>query len=94
MLAELTALWGFAFVQPVLDVFGRSPEQFVFRRADATTVVVFALGLTVVPIAALWLIEQLGAVAHRVVGQVLAGAPSPGRVLRMAGQSQGCDRPA
>ena len=71
MLAELTALWGFAFVQPVLDVFGRSPEQFVFRRADATTVVVFALGLTVVPIAALWLIEQLGAVAHRVVGQVL-----------------------
>ena len=49
MLAELTALWGFAFLQPVLDVFGRSPEQLVFRRADATTVVVFALGLTVVP---------------------------------------------
>ena len=71
MLAELTALWGFAFVQPVLDVFGRSPEQFVFRRADATTVVVFALALTIVPIAALWVIEQLGAVAHRVVGQVL-----------------------
>lgn len=71
MLAELTALWGFAFVQPVLDVFGRSPEQFVFRHADATTVVVFALALTIVPIAALWVIEQLGAVAHRVVGQVL-----------------------
>jgi sulfatase-like protein len=71
MLAELTALWGFAFVQPVLDVFGRSPEQLVFRRADATTVVVFAVALTVVPIAVLWLIEQLGGLAHRVVGQVL-----------------------
>ncbi len=39
MLVELTALWGFAFVQPALDVFGRSPEQFVFRQADATVVV-------------------------------------------------------
>jgi hypothetical protein len=71
MLFELTALWGFAFVQPTLDVFGRSPEQFVFRQADAAAVVLFALGLTVVPIAALWSVEQLGAVAHRVVGQGL-----------------------
>ena len=45
MLAELTALWGFAFVQPVLDVFGRSPEQFVFRRADGAAVIVFAVGV-------------------------------------------------
>jgi hypothetical protein len=71
MLVELTALWGFAVVQPVLDVFGRSPEQFVFRQADATVIVAFALGITVVPIAVLWVVEQLGGAVHRIVGQVL-----------------------
>jgi hypothetical protein len=71
MLVELTALWGLAVVQPLLDVFGRSPEQFVFRQADGTVVVAFALVLTLVPIAALWVVEQLGAIVHRAVGQVL-----------------------
>jgi hypothetical protein len=71
MLLELTALWGFAFVQPVLDVFGRSPEQFVFRQADATVVVRFGLVLTVVPIAVLWAVEQVGGLVHRIVGQAL-----------------------
>jgi hypothetical protein len=33
-LAELFALTGLAITQPVLDVTGRSPDMFLFRRAD------------------------------------------------------------
>lgn len=48
---ELAALVGFAVVQPVLDVFGRSPETFVSLGADRADVVRFGLVVTLVPIA-------------------------------------------
>jgi hypothetical protein len=36
---ELLAAWGFAIAQPLLDVFGRAPEQFAFRAAQPATIV-------------------------------------------------------
>jgi hypothetical protein len=46
---EILALTAFAFAQPLLDVFGRSPETFVFRGADSQDIVVFALVVCLVP---------------------------------------------
>ena len=38
-LVELFVLCGFAIAQPLLDVTGRSPEFFLFRRADRLDIV-------------------------------------------------------
>ena len=46
---EILALTAFAFAQPVLDVFGRSPETFVFRGAAPRDIVLFALIVCLVP---------------------------------------------
>jgi hypothetical protein len=61
---ELAGLCAFAFSRPVLDSFGRSPETFVARGADAATVVAFGLLVTLVPVA---MVTAVGAAA-RVVG--------------------------
>ncbi len=44
--AELLALWGLTVALPVLDSFAASPEQLIYRRADASDIVLFALGVT------------------------------------------------
>jgi hypothetical protein len=62
--AEILALWGFAIAQPLLDLFGRNPTQFVFHNADTADIVVFAFVVAFVPPAILWAIE---AVAGRIV---------------------------
>ena len=46
---EIVALTGFVVAQPVLDVFGRSPETFVFRGADRSDIVLFAAIVVAVP---------------------------------------------
>lgn len=46
---EIVALTGFVVAQPVLDVFGRSPETFVFRGADRGDIVLFAAIVVAVP---------------------------------------------
>lgn len=48
--AELAALCGFVFVQPVLELFGRSPDVFLFRGATSGTVVAFGLVVAVAPV--------------------------------------------
>ncbi len=58
-LAELLAATGFAIAQPLLSVFGRSPDTFIFRDASRLDVVLFALTVTVVPAAAIWAVELL-----------------------------------
>lgn len=58
-LLELAALTGLALVQPMLDVLGRSPETFVFRRVDGLDLVVFAFVASVGPAVALWLLGLL-----------------------------------
>lgn len=58
-LLELAALTGLALVQPMLDVLGRSPETFVFRRVDGADLVVFAFVVAVGPAVVLWLVGLL-----------------------------------
>lgn len=58
-LLELAALTGLALVQPMLDVLGRSPETFVFRRVDGVDLVVFAFVVALAPALALWVVGLL-----------------------------------
>jgi hypothetical protein len=46
---EILALTAFAFAQPLLDVFGRSPETFAFHGAGTSDIVLFALIVSLVP---------------------------------------------
>ena len=59
---ELAGLCAFVFSRPVLDSFGRSPETFAARGADARTIVEFGLVVTVVPLAIAAAVGALGRV--------------------------------
>ncbi len=76
--AELLALTGLAITQPVLDVLGDSPETFVFRGVEGTQLVLFALGVALLPALVLWLLAQpsrlLGTAGREVVQVVLVAS--------------------
>lgn len=57
---EVAGLAAFAFSRSVLDTFGRSPDTFVARGADAATIVLFGLVVALGPAAALALVGLLG----------------------------------
>ena len=73
-LAALIGICGFAITQPVLNVFGDTPEQFVFRGASAAEIMLFPFVVAIVPAVVLWLpsvvaeriSERAGRVAHLV----------------------------
>ncbi|QYG93205.1 sulfatase-like hydrolase/transferase [Iamia sp. SCSIO 61187] len=73
---EIFALSGFAVAQPVLDLFGRTPSQFVFRNAEAADIVRFALLVAGAVPLALWLVEAtvglVSGIARRVVHLAIA----------------------
>lgn len=81
---ELSALVGFAVVQPILGPFGESPETFVSTNATGRDIVVFALLVALAPLAALVALgglarlggERVRAVVHLVLVALLAGAAS------------------
>jgi hypothetical protein len=54
---ELLAACGFAIAQPVLSVYGRSPDTFIFHDAQSRQIVWFALVVAFVPPLVLWLTE-------------------------------------
>ena len=54
---ELFAAFGFAIAQPILSVFGKSPDTFIYRRADRVDIVVFALVVALAIPTFLWLVE-------------------------------------
>ena len=56
-LLELVALTGLAVTQPLLSVFGRSPDYFIFRVAETRDIVLFAVLIALVPALGLWLVE-------------------------------------
>ncbi len=58
---ELFALSGFAIAYPLLDLYGRAPEQFVFRGAGTRQIVGFAVVVTFVVPLALWAVETVPA---------------------------------
>lgn len=63
--AELFALNGFAIAQPLLDIFGRAPDQFLFRGAGRGEILGFCLVIVVVPPLLLWGLEVLVGLASR-----------------------------
>jgi hypothetical protein len=72
--AELLALCAFAITQPLLDLFGKGVEQFALRGASPMQIVVFALGVALLPALGLWMLE----VAVSVFG------PQPRRAVHLA----------
>lgn len=55
----------------MLDVFGKAPEEFVFRRATSFDIVAFALVVTLLPPIVLYAIEALVRVVRRRAADVL-----------------------
>ncbi|HEV2896166.1 MAG TPA: sulfatase-like hydrolase/transferase, partial [Actinomycetota bacterium] len=60
---ELFALVGFVVAQPTLDVLGKAPDFFLFRRAGRAEILILVLAVTVLPALGLWLAEQLAGLA-------------------------------
>ncbi len=54
--AQLLALTGLALAQPLLDVFGRNPAEFLFRQVSTVDMVQFGVLVVFVPPAVLWLV--------------------------------------
>ena len=60
---ELFALVGFVVAQPTLDVLGKAPDFFLFRRAGRAEILILVLAVTVLPALGLWLAEQVAGLA-------------------------------
>jgi len=65
--AQLFAVSGFAFAQPLFDILGKNAEFFAVRGSTPGDIVLFALVVTFVPALVLWLVEL-------VVGAFSSGA--------------------
>lgn len=75
---EILAVSGFAFAQPVLDVFGRDPATFIAAGAGRAGIVAFALTVILLPAGASWAVAALTrpagpAVRHAAQVGVLGG---------------------
>ena len=60
---ELFALVGFVVAQPTLDVLGKAPDFFLFRRAGRAEILLLVLAVTVLPALGLWLAELAAGLA-------------------------------
>jgi hypothetical protein len=58
-LTELFVLTGFVITQPVLEVTGKSPDFFLFLRADRLDIVALVLGVMLLPALGIWAGEIL-----------------------------------
>lgn len=56
-LLEVAALVAFALTQPILNVFGRAPDVFVFEGANRRDVLPFAFLFSMVPVLVIWGID-------------------------------------
>jgi hypothetical protein len=64
---ELSALCGMAVAQPLLDVFGRSPDFLIFHRAGTADVLLLVAAITLIPALVLWGIgASIGLAGRRV----------------------------
>ena len=62
-LVELFVLSGFAIAQPLLDVTGKSPDFFVFRRADRLDILLLVAAVALLPALLGWAVEVLAGLA-------------------------------
>jgi hypothetical protein len=83
-LAELFALTGLAIAQPVLDVTGRSPDMFLFRRADRVDILMLVAGITVLPALAIWTLEVLAGLVSVTARRLLHLAAVTGLLALLA----------
>ena len=58
-LLELFVLTGFVVAQPLLDVTGKAPDFFIFRRADRLDILLLTGIVTVLPALYLWVFELI-----------------------------------
>ncbi|MFG1760316.1 sulfatase-like hydrolase/transferase [Micromonospora echinofusca] len=65
-LAEMAGLVGLVVTQPLLDVLGRSPDFFLFHRAERREILLLVALVALVPTAALALLGALSRLAGRV----------------------------
>ena len=77
--AELLALAGLAVTQPLLDVFGKAPDVFLFREADRSDIIAFAFVVALVPAVGATAVEMVRG-TWRTVRFCLTGAGRPGFV--------------
>ena len=94
-LVELFVLSGFAIAQPLLDVTGKSPDFFLFRRADRLDIVLLVLGVTLLPALVIWAFEVAVGLVSETVRRLLHLAAIAG-LFSPAGHPGGqeADRPA
>ncbi|MCG5439631.1 sulfatase, partial [Micromonospora sp. PSH25] len=64
-LLEIVALVGLVVTQPLLDVLGRSPDFFLFHRADPAQILLLVALVTVLPTVAVALLGALSRLAGR-----------------------------
>ena len=69
--AHVAALWGLAAAQPLFDLLGSHPEFFATRGSPTLDIVVFALGLALIPPALLIGLEWLAGLASQALAWAL-----------------------
>jgi hypothetical protein len=70
-LLELFALTAFAVAQPVLDVTGRSPDFFLYRRPSIWQIRLLVLAIVLGPALGLWVCELVAGLFSGVVARLL-----------------------
>jgi hypothetical protein len=83
-LAELFALTGLVIAQPLLDVTGRSPDLFLFRRAGRLDILLLVAGVTVLPALGIWVVEELAGLAGGTIRRHLHLAAVTGLLTLLA----------
>ena len=68
---HLAALWGLAVVQPLFDVIGQSAEFFAVRDSTRWEIVAFAVGIVLIPPAAILGLEVLAGLVDRRLARCL-----------------------
>lgn len=70
-LGELFALTGFAVIQPLLDVTGRSPDFFLYRRPSPWQIRLLVAAIVLGPALGLWAAELVAGLVSAVAARVL-----------------------
>src|SRR4029450_6578619 len=78
-LVELFVLSGFTIAQPVLDVTGKSPDFFLFRRAGPLDILLLVAAVTLLPALGIWAAEVLVGLASELARRLLHLAAVNGR---------------
>ncbi len=69
--AELLAVTGLAIAQPLLDIFGRAPDQFIFRGASDQDIIMFAVVLVLGPALVAYVLEVVVGLVSELVRKPL-----------------------